>query len=118
MGDISYIARQQQLMLMSLMLKPVAVKVFICAAGLPHLPVPGGYYNASCYWCAIDGGPLNGMDAFFPPCRCQVAYQWQRLRLVKQVLKCRGYLAAQMLAVADDALALKVKSRTSENTMK
>ena len=46
----------------------------------------------------------------FPPCRCQVAYQWQRLRLVKAGAKNAGYLAAQMLAVADDALALKSQS--------
>jgi len=69
-------------------------KVFICAAGLAaHLAgAVAGITTRPVIGVPIDGGPLKGLDALLA-----------------------GYLAAQMLAVADDELAAKVRAERQKN---
>jgi 5-(carboxyamino)imidazole ribonucleotide mutase len=86
-------------------------KVFICAAGLAaHLAgAVAGITTRPVIGVPFDGGPLKGMDALLSTVQMPGGVPVATVAIGKAGAKNAGYLAAQMLAVADDALAEKVR---------
>ena len=92
-------------------------KVFICAAGLAaHLAgAVAGITTRPVIGVPIDGGPLKGMDALLSRVQMPGGVPVATVALGNTGAKNVGYLAAQMLAVADDELAAKVLSERQKN---
>ena len=92
-------------------------KVFICAAGLAaHLAgAVAGITTRPVIGVPIDGGPLQGMDALLSTVQMPAGVPVATVAIGKAGAKNAGYLAAQMLAVADDELAEKVRSERQKN---
>ena len=63
----------------------------------------------------IDGGPLQGMDALLSTVQMPAGVPVATVAIGKAGAKNAGYLAAQMLAVADDELAEKVRAERQKN---
>ncbi len=93
--------------------------VFIAAAGLAaHLagtvasltvkPVIG---------VPMDGEPLNGQDALFPTVQMPGGIPVACVAIGRAGAKNAGYLAAQILAVADQNIASKIRAEREENAM-
>ena len=85
--------------------------VFICAAGLAaHLAgAVAGITTRPVIGVPIDAGPLQGMDALLSTVQMPGGVPVATVAIGSAGAKNAGYLAAQMLAVADDELALAVK---------
>lgn len=86
-------------------------KVFICAAGLAaHLAgAVAGITTRPVIGVPVDCGPLKGHDALLSTVMMPGGVPVATVAIGSAGAKNAGYLAAQMLAVADDALALAVK---------
>ena len=91
-------------------------KVFICAAGLAaHLagavaamtvkPVIG---------VPVDCGPLNGVDALYSTVMMPGGIPVATVAVGKAGAKNAGYLAAQIIAVADDDLSEKLRQERQQ----
>lgn len=91
-------------------------KVFICAAGLAaHLagavaamtvkPVIG---------IPVDCGPLNGVDALYSTVMMPGGIPVATVAVGKSGAKNAGYLAAQIIAVADDDLSKKLRQERQQ----
>ena len=63
----------------------------------------------------IDGGPLKGMDALLSTVQMPGGVPVATVAIGKAGAKNAGYLAAQMLAIADAELAEKVRAERQKN---
>ena len=92
-------------------------KVFICAAGLAaHLAgAVAGITTRPIIGVPVDCGPLNGQDALLSTVMMPAGVPVATVAIGSAGAKNAAYLAAQILAVADDALALRVKEDRAEN---
>ncbi len=94
--------------------------VFICAAGLAaHLAgAVAGITTRPVIGVPINAGPLQGMDALLSTVQMPGGVPVASVAIGSAGAKNAGYLAAQMLAVADPALAAKVKAERAANAEK
>jgi 5-(carboxyamino)imidazole ribonucleotide mutase len=92
-------------------------KVFICAAGLAaHLAgAVAGITTRPVIGVPIDGGPLNGLDALLSTVQMPGGVPVATVAIGKAGARNAGYLAAQILAVADDELAIRVLRERQKN---
>ncbi|MGL5948755.1 MAG: 5-(carboxyamino)imidazole ribonucleotide mutase [Aeromonas sp.] len=92
-------------------------KVFICAAGLAaHLAgAVSGLTTRPVIGVPMDGGPLTGMDALLSTVQMPAGVPVATVAIGKAGAKNAGYLAAQLLAIADDALAQRVRADRQAN---
>lgn len=94
-------------------------KVFICAAGLAaHLAgAVAGITTRPVIGVPIDCGPLHGQDALLSTVMMPGGVPVATVAIGKAGAKNAGYLAAQMLAVADDLLAKAVFDERAESAL-
>jgi 5-(carboxyamino)imidazole ribonucleotide mutase len=92
-------------------------KVFICAAGLAaHLAgAVAGITTRPIIGVPVDCGPLQGYDALLSTVMMPAGVPVATVAIGSAGAKNAAYLAAQILAVADDALAIRVKENRAEN---
>ena len=92
-------------------------KVFICAAGLAaHLAgAVAGITTRAVIGVPVDAGPLQGHDALLSTVMMPAGVPVATVAIGKAGAKNAAYLAAQMLAIADDELALRVKADRQAN---
>ena len=92
-------------------------KVFICAAGLAaHLAgAVAGITTRPIIGVPVDCGPLQGQDALLSTVMMPAGVPVATVAIGKAGAKNAAYLAAQILAVADDALAQRVAEDRAEN---
>jgi 5-(carboxyamino)imidazole ribonucleotide mutase len=92
-------------------------EVFICAAGLAaHLAgAVAGITTLPVIGVPIDAGPLQGHDALLSTVMMPGGVPVATVAIGKAGAKNAGYLAAQMLAVADQELRLRVKADRQKN---
>ena len=92
-------------------------KVFICAAGLAaHLAgAVAGLTTRPVVGVPIDGGPLSGQDSLLSTVMMPGGVPVATVAIGKAGAKNAAYLAAQILGVADDALAEKVAQDRKAN---
>ena len=92
-------------------------KVFVCAAGLAaHLAgAVAGLTTRPVIGVPIDAGPLQGHDALLSTVMMPGGVPVASVAIGKAGAKNAGYLAAQILSVADDELAAKVKADRQAN---
>ncbi|SDK24383.1 MULTISPECIES: 5-(carboxyamino)imidazole ribonucleotide mutase [Ferrimonas] len=92
-------------------------KVFICAAGLAaHLAgAVAGITTRPVIGVPIDAGPLQGHDALLSTVMMPGGVPVATVAIGKAGAKNAGYLAAQMLAVASDEMAERVKADRQKN---
>ncbi len=92
-------------------------KVFICAAGLAaHLAgAVAGLTTRPVIGVPIDAGPLQGHDALLSTVMMPGGVPVASVAIGKAGAKNAAYLAAQILAVADDELAARVKADRQAN---
>ena len=92
-------------------------KVFICAAGLAaHLAgAVAGITTRAVIGVPIDAGPLKGQDALLSTVIMPAGVPVATVAIGKAGAKNAAYLAAQMLAIADDELAIAVKADRQAN---
>ena len=85
-------------------------RAFICAAGLAaHLAgAVAAQTTRPVIGVPMDGGPLNGADALLSTVMMPGGVPVATVAVGKAGARNAGYLAAQILAVADDALAERV----------
>lgn len=86
--------------------------VFICAAGLAaHLAgAVAARTTRPVIGIPVDGGPLNGVDALYSTVMMPGGIPVATVAVGKAGAKNAGYLAAQIMAIADKALDEKVKA--------
>jgi 5-(carboxyamino)imidazole ribonucleotide mutase len=91
-------------------------KVFIAAAGLAaHLAgVVAGITLNPVIGVPMDAGPLQGMDALLSTVMMPGGVPVASVAIGKAGAKNAGYLAAQILSVADDDLAFRVRAERAE----
>jgi 5-(carboxyamino)imidazole ribonucleotide mutase len=63
----------------------------------------------------IDAGPLNGFDALLSTVQMPGGIPVATVAIGKAGAKNAGYLAVQMMALADDALGQALKAERAEN---
>jgi len=92
-------------------------KVFICAAGLAaHLAgAVAGMTTRPVIGVPIDCGPLQGHDALLSTVMMPGGIPVATVAIGKAGAKNAGYLAAQILGVADQSMADKVKAEREAN---
>jgi len=92
-------------------------KVFICAAGLAaHLAgAVAGLTTRPVIGVPIDAGPLSGQDALLSTVMMPGGVPVACVAIGKAGAKNAAYLAAQILAVADDGLAERVAKDRQSN---
>jgi len=92
-------------------------KVFICAAGLAaHLAgAVAGLTTRPVIGVPIDAGPLQGHDALLSTVMMPGGVPVASVAIGKAGAKNAAYLAAQILAVADDTLAERVTADRQAN---
>lgn len=95
-------------------------QAFICAAGLAaHL---AGAVSAITVRPVIgvpmDGGPLQGQDALLSTVQMPAGIPVATVAIGKTGAKNAGYLAAQIMAVSDAALAQKLRDERKANAEK
>lgn len=92
-------------------------KVFICAAGLAaHLAgAVAGITTRPIIGVPVDCGPLQGHDALLSTVMMPAGVPVATVAIGSAGAKNAAYLAAQILAVGDDKLALRVKEDRAEN---
>lgn len=86
--------------------------VFICAAGLAaHLAgAVAARTTRPVIGIPVDGGPLNGVDALYSTVMMPGGIPVATVAVGKAGAKNAGYLAAQIMAIADKTLDEKVKA--------
>ncbi len=91
--------------------------VFIAAAGLAaHLAgTVAGLTLKPVIGVPMDAGPLQGMDALLSTVQMPGGIPVACVAIGKAGAKNAGYLAAQILAVGDDALAQRLKAEREAN---
>jgi len=91
--------------------------VFICAAGLAaHLAGNVAAHTLKpVIGVPMDGGPLNGMDALLSTVQMPGGIPVATVAIGKAGAKNAGYLAAQILSVADTALGQRLKDERAKN---
>jgi 5-(carboxyamino)imidazole ribonucleotide mutase len=91
--------------------------VFIAAAGLAaHLAgTVAGLTIKPVIGVPMEGGPLNGFDALLSTVQMPGGIPVATVAIGKAGAKNAGYLAAQMLALSDSALATRIKSERDAN---
>ena len=92
-------------------------KVFICAAGLAaHLAgAVAGMTTRPVIGVPVDNGPLQGHDALLSTVMMPGGIPVATVAIGKAGAKNAGYLAAQILGIADLELADKVKAERAAN---
>lgn len=92
-------------------------KVFICAAGLAaHLAgAVAGMTTRPVIGVPIDNGPLQGHDALLSTVMMPGGIPVATVAIGNAGAKNAGYLAAQILGIADQSLADKVKQERIAN---
>lgn len=92
-------------------------RVFICAAGLAaHLAgAVAGITTRPIIGVPVDCGPLQGQDALLSTVMMPAGVPVATVAIGKAGAKNAAYLAAQILAIADDALAVRVAEDRAEN---
>lgn len=92
-------------------------KVFICAAGLAaHLAgAVAGLTTRPVIGVPMDGGPLKGQDALLSTVMMPAGVPVATVAIGKAGAKNAAYLAAQMLGVADPAIAQRVADDRKAN---
>ena len=92
-------------------------KVFIAAAGLAaHLAgVVAGITLNPVIGIPMDAGPLDGLDALLSTVMMPGGVPVATVAIGKAGAKNAGYLAAQILSVADDDLAKRIRAERAEN---
>jgi 5-(carboxyamino)imidazole ribonucleotide mutase len=92
-------------------------QVFICAAGLAaHLAGNVAAHTLKpVIGVPMDGGPLKGMDALLSTVQMPGGVPVATVAIGKAGAKNAGYLAAQILSVADAALAQRLKDERAKN---
>ncbi|UJF19361.1 5-(carboxyamino)imidazole ribonucleotide mutase [Vibrio sp. SS-MA-C1-2] len=92
-------------------------QVFICAAGLAaHLAgAVAGITTKPVIGVPIDAGPLDGIDALLSTVMMPGGVPVATVAIGKAGAKNAGYLAAQMLSIADPELAQAVKAERQKN---
>lgn len=91
--------------------------VFIAAAGLAaHLAgTVAGLTIKPVIGVPMEGGPLNGFDALLSTVQMPGGIPVATVAIGKAGAKNAGFLAAQMLALSDAALAARIKSEREAN---
>lgn len=91
--------------------------VFIAAAGLAaHLAgVVAGLTTKPVIGVPMDGGPLNGQDALLSTVQMPGGIPVASMAIGKAGAKNAGYLAAQILALSDQAIDKKIRAERAEN---
>lgn len=94
--------------------------VFVCAAGLAaHLAgAVAAHTTRPVIGVPMDGGPLNGADALLSTVMMPGGVPVATVAIGKAGARNAGYLAAQILAVADDDLAARVEADRAANATK
>ena len=94
-------------------------KVFICAAGLAaHLAgAVAGMTTRPVIGVPVDNGPLQGHDALLSTVMMPGGIPVATVAIGKAGAKNAGYLAAQILGVADQSIAEKVKEERAANAV-
>ncbi len=94
-------------------------KVFICAAGLAaHLAgAVAGMTTRPVIGVPVDNGPLQGHDALLSTVMMPGGIPVATVAIGKAGAKNAGYLAAQILGVADPSIAEKVKEERAANAV-
>lgn len=92
-------------------------KVFICAAGLAaHLAgAVAGLTTRPVIGVPMDGGPLKGQDSLLSTVMMPAGVPVATVAIGKAGAKNAAYLAAQMLGVADEAVAQRVADDRKAN---
>ena len=95
-------------------------RVFICAAGLAaHLAgAVAAHTTRPVIGVPMDGGPLNGADALLSTVMMPGGVPVATVAVGKAGARNAGYLAAQMLAIADAELALRIAADREANAAK
>jgi 5-(carboxyamino)imidazole ribonucleotide mutase len=90
--------------------------VFICAAGLAaHLAgAVAAITTKPVIGIPVDCGPLNGVDALYSTVMMPGGIPVATVAIGKAGAKNAGFLAAQILAVSDEELSVKVKEQRRE----
>lgn len=93
-------------------------RVFIAAAGLAaHLAgAVAAHTTCPVIGVPMEGGPLNGFDALLSTVQMPGGIPVACVAIGKAGAKNAAYLAAQMLALNDPALAQKLKDERATNT--
>lgn len=94
--------------------------VFVCAAGLAaHLAgAVAAHTTRPVVGVPMDGGPLNGADALLSTVMMPGGVPVATVAIGKAGAKNAGYLAAQMLAIADGNLAARIEADRAANAAK
>ena len=94
--------------------------VFVCAAGLAaHLAgAVAAHTTRPVVGVPMDGGPLNGADALLSTVMMPGGVPVATVAVGKAGAKNAGYLAAQMLAIADGDLASRIAADRAANAAK
>lgn len=94
--------------------------VFVCAAGLAaHLAgAVAAHTTRPVIGVPMDGGPLNGADALLSTVMMPGGVPVATVAVGKAGAKNAGYLAAQMLAIADGDLASRIAADRAANAAK
>lgn len=94
--------------------------VFVCAAGLAaHLAgAVAAHTTRPVVGVPMDGGPLNGADALLSTVMMPGGVPVATVAVGKAGAKNAGYLAAQMLAIADGSLAARIEADRAANAAK
>jgi 5-(carboxyamino)imidazole ribonucleotide mutase len=87
-------------------------RVFVCAAGLAaHLAGNvAAHTTRPVIGVPMEGGPLNGFDALLSTVQMPGGVPVAAVAIGKAGAKNAAYLAAQMLALADEALAERIRA--------
>ena len=95
-------------------------RVFVCAAGLAaHLAgAVAAHTTRPVIGVPMDGGPLNGADALLSTVMMPGGVPVATVAVGKAGANNAGYLAAQMLAIADADLARRVQEDRQANAAK
>ncbi len=94
-------------------------KVFICAAGLAaHLAgAVAGMTTRPVIGVPVDNGPLQGHDALLSTVMMPGGIPVATVAIGKAGAKNAGYLAAQILGIADQTMADKVQAERAANAV-
>lgn len=95
-------------------------QAFICGAGLAaHLAgATAAHTLKPVIGVPIDAGPLQGMDSLLSTVQMPAGIPVATVAIGKTGAKNAAYLAAQILALADKALAAKLKQEREQNARK
>lgn len=94
-------------------------EVFVCAAGLAaHLAgAVAAHTTRPVIGIPVDGGPLNGLDALLSTVQMPGGIPVATVAIGKAGAKNAGYLAAQIIAVGDDELKVKIQKERAQNVV-